>query len=234
MEHIWTYEARKREGQLPLLPESSCVVFDEGHLLEFAAQKALTYRIQEDTLENLLTRLLENDVREEFAVKIEHAIDVYAMFFDRLSEASTEIVGSSRKEVARTNGLQSVGKELLSLLEHIGNELVFESETYTVDEYTLRIVDEYLDQIDYSLRLFMDNENAIYWVEENNWQLTLVIMPQAVKDVLKERVFAKKIPYIFTSATLSDNQSFDYLAYSLGIAKPLSFPLNRHLIMMSK
>ncbi|KWU61504.1 ATP-dependent DNA helicase [Priestia megaterium] len=223
MEHIWTYEARKREGQLPLLPESSCVVFDEGHLLEFAAQKALTYRIQEDTLENLLTRLLENDVREEFAVKIEHAIDVYAMFFDRLSEASTEIVGSSRKEVARTNGLQSVGKELLSLLEHIGNELVFESETYTVDEYTLRIVDEYLDQIDYSLRLFMDNENAIYWVEENNWQLTLVIMPQAVKDVLKERVFAKKIPYIFTSATLSDNQSFDYLAYSLGIAKPLSF-----------
>jgi ATP-dependent DNA helicase DinG len=121
MEHIWTYEARKREGQLPLLPESSCVVFDEGHLLEFAAQKALTYRIQEDTLENLLTRLLENDVREEFAVKIEHAIDVYAMFFDRLSEASTEIVGSSRKEVARTNGLQSVGKELLSLLEHIGN-----------------------------------------------------------------------------------------------------------------
>ena len=171
----------------------------------------------------MLTRLLENDVREEFAVKIEHAIDVYAMFFDRLSEASTEIVGSSRKEVARTNGLQSVGKELLSLLEHIGNELVFESETYTVDEYTLRIVDEYLDQIDYSLRLFMDNENAIYWVEENNWQLTLVIMPQAVKDVLKERVFAKKIPYIFTSATLSDNQSFDYLAYSLGIAKPLSF-----------
>ncbi|MGV2503336.1 ATP-dependent DNA helicase, partial [Priestia megaterium] len=68
----------------------------------------------------------------EFAVKLEHAIDVYAMFFDRLSEASTEIVGSSRKEVARTNGLQSVGTELLSLLEHVGNELEFESETYPV------------------------------------------------------------------------------------------------------
>ncbi len=67
-------------------------------------KKALTYRIQEDTLENLLTRLLENDVREEFAVKIEHAIDVYAMFFDRLSEASTEIVGSSRKVDPLANG----------------------------------------------------------------------------------------------------------------------------------
>lgn len=39
MDHIWTYDARKREGQIPLLPESSCVVFDEGHLVEYAAQK---------------------------------------------------------------------------------------------------------------------------------------------------------------------------------------------------
>ncbi|MBM7703267.1 ATP-dependent DNA helicase [Metabacillus iocasae] len=223
MEHIWTYEARKREGQMPFLPESSCVVFDEGHLLEFAAQKALTYRIQEDTLENLLTRLLENDVREGFAYQIERAIKTYAEFFDEVSFASTDVVGSNRKEVARTEGLQSKVKEMLALLDHIGNELVFESETYTVDEYTLRIVDEYLDQIDYSLRLFMDNDNAIYWAEEHEAQLTLVIMPQAVKDVLKERVFSKNIPYIFTSATLSDNKSFDYLAYSLGVSNPLSF-----------
>ena len=36
MDHIWTYDARKREGQIPLLPESSRVVFDEGHLVEYA------------------------------------------------------------------------------------------------------------------------------------------------------------------------------------------------------
>ncbi len=45
MEHIWTKDSRKREGQLPLLPEASSVVFDEGHLLEFASQKAMTYRM---------------------------------------------------------------------------------------------------------------------------------------------------------------------------------------------
>ena len=50
MEHIWTKESRKREGQLPLLPEHSCVVFDEGHLLEYASQKALTYRFSEQIL----------------------------------------------------------------------------------------------------------------------------------------------------------------------------------------
>ena len=50
MEHIWTKESRKREGQLALLPDHSCVVFDEGHLLEYASQKALTYRFSEHVL----------------------------------------------------------------------------------------------------------------------------------------------------------------------------------------
>ena len=30
MEHVWTEEARKREGQLPLLPEHSAVVLMKG------------------------------------------------------------------------------------------------------------------------------------------------------------------------------------------------------------
>lgn len=56
-------------------------------------------------LENLLMCLLENDVWEEFVVKIEYVIDVYVMFFDCLSEVSIEIVGFSCKEVVCINGL---------------------------------------------------------------------------------------------------------------------------------
>ena len=57
MEHIWTKDSRKREGQLPLLPEHSCVVFDEGHLLEYASQKALTYRFSETILETIVNEI---------------------------------------------------------------------------------------------------------------------------------------------------------------------------------
>ena len=39
MEHLATKESREREGQLALLPEVSMMVLDEGHLLEYAAQK---------------------------------------------------------------------------------------------------------------------------------------------------------------------------------------------------
>jgi ATP-dependent DNA helicase DinG len=51
-------------------------------------------------------------------------------------------------------------------------------------------------------------------------------MPKAVKEVLRERVFGLKMPVVFSSATLSVNGSFDYLAYSLGVENYLSFSVD--------
>lgn len=99
MEHVWTEEARKREGQLPLLPEHSAVVFDEGHLLEFAAQKALTYRVKQSTLEMFLERLLGNDIREEFAELVEEALRANDEFFGLLSENAEKAEGSERMRI---------------------------------------------------------------------------------------------------------------------------------------
>ncbi|MEH7381936.1 ATP-dependent DNA helicase [Bacillus sp. JJ1533] len=223
MEHVWTMEARKREGQLPFLPESSCVVFDEGHLLEFSAQKALTYRVQETTLEGLLTRLLENDIREEFAQLIEDTIEQNSQFYRLLQANSQTVSGSERMDIVRTEHLVADAKKLHQLIVEIGNNLVFEAETYTIDQYELHIVDEYLDQMEYSLKLFSEENDAITWVEAEGESYTLVIMPQAVETILAEKVFSNKIPFVFSSATLSENKSFDYLSKSLGITNYQSF-----------
>jgi ATP-dependent DNA helicase DinG len=226
MEHVWTYDARKREGQLPLLPEASCVVFDEGHLLEFAAQKALTYRMKETTLETLLTRLLENDIREELAYLIEETLQISVRFFDELKSCAKEVVGSNRQEITFSPKLLRLAKQLHGKIMEIGNELVFESETYTIDHYQLNIVDEYLDQIEYSLDLFMNNADAITWLESSRQETTLVVMPRTVQEVLREKVFSKRIPFIFSSATLSSGKSFQYIASSLGIDEYLSFSVD--------
>lgn len=223
MEHVWTMDARKREGQLPFLPDSSCVVFDEGHLLEYSAQKALTYRIQETTLESLLTRLLGNDIREEFAQLIEDTIEQNEQFYRNLQENSQAVEGSERMDIERTVQLVATAKKLHQMIVEIGNNLVFEAETYTIDQYELHIVDEYLDQLEYSLKLFGEENDAITWVEADSDSYTLVIMPQAVETILAENVFSKQIPFIFSSATLSENKSFDYIANSLGINKYQSF-----------
>ena len=226
MEHIWTKEARKREGQLPLLPDSACVVFDEGHLLEYAAQSALTYRLTEQNLENLLTRLMANDVREKTLNIIEETIYQNEQFFRELTDASYKTEGSDKQEIKKTDRVIQAGKKLAGYISELEEELVFESEMYVINEYDLKVVEEYLEQISHSLGLFLKEMNGITWFEENNGERTLVIMPRLVQDIMQEEVFSQQKPIVFSSATLSENKSFEYMAKSIGAADYLSFSVD--------
>jgi ATP-dependent DNA helicase DinG len=223
MEHVWTKESRKREGQLPLLPEHSSVVFDEGHLLEYAAQKALSYRFTDYTLETLLTRLMENEVREKTLYTIEEALVDNDEFFSTITQFSSQSQGSEKQVITKHPLVMKKCRKLLSILQALEEELVFESELYVINEYDLKIVEEYLEQITYSLTLFLQELNGITWFEENRGERTLVIMPKMVEEVMREEVFSQKKPFIFSSATLANQKSFDYIAKSLGVSEYLSF-----------
>ncbi|CAM3919308.1 ATP-dependent DNA helicase [Cohnella lubricantis] len=223
MEHVWTYEGRKREGQLPLLPDHCAVVFDEGHLLESAAQKALTYRLKHSVFEQIVGRLLQNDIRESLAALIDEAIDRSESLFRMLSGYCEDIPGSDRQRIVLSQQLLGEVRRFREVIDGIEEELVFESELYTLNEYQLRIVEEHLEMIQKALSLFQHSEALISWVTEDEDGLTLVIMPRAVKEVLRERVFALNMPVVFSSATLSVNGSFDYIASSLGIDDYVSF-----------
>nr|WP_245954422.1 ATP-dependent DNA helicase [Paenibacillus flagellatus] len=223
MEHVWTYESRKREGQLPLLPEHSSVVFDEGHLLETAAQSALTYRWNHALFEAIVTRLLEGEIRESLAVAIEASIAQSESLFALLERSSRPVPGSDRREIDTEGDLLRETELLRERLAVIDEELVYESGLYSLNEYGLKIVEEHLDMIQHALGLLRQTERPVVWGEYRPDGLALVIMPRNVRDVLKERVFAKKMPIVFSSATLSVDGSFDYMARGLGLDDFLSF-----------
>jgi ATP-dependent DNA helicase DinG len=223
MEHVWTYEGRKREGQLPLLPVHSSVVFDEGHLLEPAAQKALTYKLKQSVFEEIVIRLLKGEIRESLAVAIEEAIAQGETLFAMLDRQSRSVIGSDRKEIFYNEDLLREVNRFRDLIALIEEELVFESGLFTLDAYQLRIVEEHLEMIQLALGLFQQTNQLISWVMEDATGLTLVIMPKMVKEVLRERVFSQKMPIIFSSATLSIDGSFHYVADSLGIENYMSF-----------
>ncbi|MFC8575436.1 ATP-dependent DNA helicase, partial [Heyndrickxia sporothermodurans] len=226
MEHVWTKESRIREGQLPLLPEASCVIFDEGHLLEFACQKALTYRIQTETLETLLTRLMENDVRDETLYTIENVLFLNDKLFENMIKEATPVVGSERFEIKKSAQILKFAQSLRLQIDKLSEQLVYEGEMFVLNEYDLRIVEEYLEQILYSLKLFIEDTEGIVWFEMTESDHTLVIMPRLVEEVLRKEVFSKNIPYIFSSATLSNNGDYSYIANSLGIDSYLSFKVD--------
>jgi ATP-dependent DNA helicase DinG len=223
MEHVWTYEGRKREGQLPLLPEHSSIVFDEGHLLEPAAQKALTYKLKHAVFEEIIVRLLQGEVREVTALAVEEAITKSEILFKLLGKQSIVIPGSDRREIKFSTELTQAVSGLRTALAVIEEELVFENALFTLDAYQLRIVEEHLEMMGLALSLFQHSDRLIAWVGESEGGLTLVIMPRLVKEVLHERVFSQKMPIVFSSATLSIDGSFQYVSESLGVSNYLSF-----------
>ncbi|MBC8079807.1 MAG: ATP-dependent DNA helicase [Gorillibacterium sp.] len=225
MEHVWTYDARKREGQLPLLPEHSSVVFDEGHLLETAAQSALTYKLKHSVFENIVIRLLEGEVRETTAVAIENAISQSEHLFSLLEKYSVHVPASDRREIVWNAQLLKEVNHFRDLLAVIEEELVFEGALHTIEAYQMKIVEEHLEMINLALGLCTNPDTLISWLETNDGT-TFVIMPKLVKEVLEESVFAKHMPIIFSSATLSLGGSFAYIAESLGISKYLSFSVD--------
>ncbi|OWA37760.1 ATP-dependent helicase [Saccharibacillus sp. O16] len=226
MEHVWTYEARKREGQLPLLPEHSSVVFDEGHLLETAAQSALTYKLKHSAFESIVTRLLEGEVRETLALSVEAAIERSDDLFELLSRFSTPVPASERSELELTAELMAGVAAFRSAVDAIEEEIVFESGMFSLDEYQLRIVEEHLEMMQTALALFSQPRELICWTQDDQGDLTLVLMPKKVKEVLNERVFGRQMPIVFSSATLSADESFDYIADSLGVTDYLSFSVS--------
>ncbi|WP_340673854.1 ATP-dependent DNA helicase [Brevibacillus agri] len=223
MEHVWTYEARKRGGQLPLLPSHSSVIFDEGHLLEPAAQKALTYKLNHAVFEEIITRLLQGEIRESLAVAIEEAIIQSEELFSRLNAESKPVAGSARKEIVFHPELIAAIHRFTSLIGSIEEELALESGLYTLDDFQLRIVEEHLEMMQLALGLFQRPDHVISWMSEEWTGPTLVVMPKVVQEVLRERVFSQNMPIVFSSATLSVENSFAYIADSLGIEDYLSF-----------
>ncbi|MEK4403076.1 ATP-dependent DNA helicase [Sporosarcina sp. FSL K6-6792] len=222
MEHIWTKESRKRQGQLPLLPEPSMIVFDEGHLLEYSAQRALTYEVQNSTLLNLLERIMVDGIRESTLQLMERLIDSHEAFF-KLLDALADTTENERKAIEKTPELLAIGKEVVKISNALLEEFVFEGELYIIPAYDLRMVEEYLDQYIYSMDLFTSQNDAVDWLEGREGESTLVIMPRLVTDILREKLFSSNTPIVFSSATLSVGETFTYLADGLGIQDYLSF-----------
>jgi ATP-dependent DNA helicase DinG len=226
MEHVWTKESRKREGQMPLLPDASTVIFDEGHLLEFAAQKGLTYRFNSQTLTTVLTGYMHQDVREESLYLIEDIIELHDGWFDMLVENSVAVEGSNRKEVPMLPSIKKTAEALEKKVSELMDQLVFDAELFVIDDYHLKIMEEYLEFFTYGLSIFLKNDEGIIWMEENEVQSSLVIMPRLVEDILKKEVFSQNIPFVFSSATLSQGGDFSYIARSLGIEQYSSFTVD--------
>ncbi len=220
--HIRTKQALKEQGHLPLLPRYSAIVFDEAHRLEDAARRALGERITLDDVVDSFDTLLHSGMRESLARLLETAKQTAADLFDCLARQNP--VPLQRTAVVKTAefiaSVRSLHKELdvimdeLSIEEGLTNYL---HKDYSMDRSAAWVAFERVQSVLASL--LQEGDHRVIWMERGLGEdsgISIWSAPFPIGDMMRNEVYADGVPFIFSSATLANGSSFDYMKAMFG------------------
>jgi ATP-dependent DNA helicase DinG len=217
---LWTRDERIANGKLPILPSYSAVIFDEGHKILLPAAMQAGHYIDQEEIENMIESIQEiPDVRESFmsaTVEMEHA---FQEFFINLRLNMLTDEGSERLSLRITDELLKSASIFHKKLDHLLLELQIEQELY-IDSLSITQIQAYEGQIERAtsaLNRFCRNKSTdiISWVDRGDGSFWVV--PRNLNEMLDKHLIQKKLPVVFTSATLSNEGNFDYFMRTYGL-----------------
>jgi len=222
---LWEREERIAEGKLTLLPDYSAVIIDEGHKILLPAAMRAGRQIAEDDLNSMIS-LLERlqGARTSLLAAAISLRTATSRFFKILFNSVLEDERTERLAVRVSNDLLRAADTLLRALKGLHHELQNEQELYTGSLSTTRLqsFEAKIERATAVLDRFCrdGDKDAIVWVdrkEKNFW-----VVPRNISGLLRKFLFIKKLPVVFSSATLSIGGDFSYFTRTLGLQKPSS------------
>lgn len=220
---LWTREERLANGLLPILPDYSAVIFDEGHKVLLPASMQAGQQINKDEIDTMISTLEEiQGARASLASIITTIENAANSFFTQLQHSVIAGESTERVSIQRSDALLKAATTFRKTLDHLLLELQIEQELYT-DSLSSNQIQAYEGQIEraiWALDKFCRNQgnNIVSWVEQKDGSFWVV--PRRIGDMLNKHLFQKKIPVVFTSATLSNKGDFDYFIRTLGLEEP--------------
>ncbi len=204
-------------GRLPVLPAFSAVVFDEGHRVAAAAQKAHGSRLIPSVVARTLEACHGQDVRQRLLLVAEVAGRANEAFSTALAEATVPAPGEERWVVRRTPELLQTGARLQQLLARLQDEMTVEEGLHEETAYAVRLAGSHaaLDAAGEVLRRLPDETGAILWLEGG----ALWAVPRHLSRVWRH---VPDVPLVFSSATLSVAGGFTFIERILDLPAPLT------------
>lgn len=223
--HLFFADLMLRESEYgKVLPDYSTVIFDEAHLIEdiattyFGAQVS-DYQIEELVRDISFLEITDVELNKEL-VKITTRIAKSSQdFWDKVSEILNEEtkVPISKEIFFSGNSPTELGQayfQLRDAIKRLEDWLsCLEEQTGEVEAFTRRT-----QQIKFYLDVICSEaeEDFIYWAEKQARSIVLHASPISISELLKEKLL-DKVSVILTSATLSSENSFDYIKQRLGL-----------------
>ena len=217
---LWTRGERIANGQLPLLPNYSAVIFDEGHKIMLPAAMQAGQQVNQDEMEQIISTIEEvQGARDSFintAVAVEQSME---QFFQILRQSLVTGGSSDRQAIRMSMPLLKAADTFRARLDRLFLELQIEQGLYfeSIPQSLMQAYEGQIERAVQALTRFVKQhgKDAIAWVSQKDGSFWVV--PRNLNHMLNHHLFKKELPVIFTSATLSNEGDFQYFERSLGI-----------------
>ncbi len=220
---LWTRDDRIANGKLPILPNYSAVVFDEGHKILLSAAMQIGQQINKEEIDNMILSLEEiQGARDSLSLATIDMQQALGDFFAYLENAVIADERSERLSLRISDTLLKAANTFHKALDHLLLEMQIEQELY-FESLSISQIQAYEGQIERAigaLDRFCRNKSldTITWVDQRDGSFWVV--PKNLNEMLDQNLFQKGLPVALTSATLSNEGDFSYFIRSLGLKKP--------------
>ena len=214
----------RAEGRV--LPGYDGVIIDEAHNLEEVATSAYSHELKREgflafyrtgtqlqaSLRDIVPEYLIQDLHLVLDELIKEASQYFAQLEGLIIGYTVPLTEENRASFAQTS-LPKHLRDVQGLLKECNLEE--EGEEFGLLEQFASFTERLLTALD--LILLGTDPSYAYWAEMQNGEPCLVAAPIQVANLLQETLFKNTPAVILTSATLSANQSFDYIKSQLGL-----------------
>jgi ATP-dependent DNA helicase DinG len=222
-EDLWTRDERIADGKMPILPNYSLVIFDEGHKVMLPAAMRAGRQIDKEIIDNILLTIEEIQGARTSLVSIAVALEQAATgFFERLNHSIIADEQSERLSVGIDEELLNRADAFRNALDQLLLELQIEEGLYieALPESTRHTFELQIERSTMALSRFVRNRSreVITWVDRKD--VSFWVVPRNLSNLLDKHLFQKKLPVVFTSGTLSNKGDFGYFIRTLGLKDP--------------
>ncbi len=224
-EDLWTRDELIADGKLPILPNYSAVIFDEGHKVILPAAMKAGQQILKEDIDSITQVLGElQGARESLLLIADKLEETSADFFEKLKGCGIADERSERLALQVDGRLLKLAAVFHKTLDLLLFEIQIEQELY-LESLPESLLQTYESQIEGALlaldRLSKNSSGAfITWIDQRDGSFWIV--PRHITKMLHKHLFQKGLPVVFTSATLSNEGDFSYFSRSLGLKTPSS------------
>lgn len=222
-EDLWTRDERIADGKMPILPNYSLVIFDEGHKIMLPAAMRAGRKIDKEDIDNIILSIEEiQGARTSLASTAVALEESTYNFFERLNHCIIDDEQSERLAVRIDDELLKTADTFRKALDQLLLEIQIEKELYieALLESTIHTFETQIERSITALTRFGRNKSTevITWVDRSDGSFWVV--PRNLSNMLDKHLFQKKLPVVFTSGTLSNEGDFGYFTRTLGLKEP--------------